>query len=690
MAYITPGKPGAQGTWYIKPDGSVEEIRSRAYYDRLVGSGATFVTATSEADAKSKASGNQNATPSSTGTPQNATAKSNNAPDEATWRNSTVPQLWEQYTPEALSKLPGEALWGGEGGYKGFPNDMLQTIIDANPQILGDIPADRLVGKGFWDGSGFPEEALALFVNNLESRGDYSQNEKVQAQASNLRSAIPPTATNLKPPEQNAQARPTSPSGGATAPTLSQAGPPRSQLSFLGGSSAPIPRLDEAGLQQRLGGVGSDAGALDLFRAYTNTQGGVAAAQPPAQGAQGAAFPPFDQWRAQNPGGTYDQYFAARQAAGAGETTNVSTLQDETLPPGFISIDVPVYDEEGNPKGTQTRIVSDPSYRAPANPPTFAPRPPLEAETAQANLDQIALRMQQIEQQMAQATDELARAQQAQDFNQTIAIQDRLDRLARERESMAYNQQKLQLEAELGYAASERADINTVLGGAGVTGYLEGAPTMERELAVGSAARQNLETLASLGNAAAQIQLADLQRKESGRQFDESLGFQIRQSPASAYEQAFAGRNLAAPGGLQGAQPPTTLAAAPQEAVSRIQPTGKTYLSQAQAPAAQGSTSLASAQAPLTTREAFIDNPNITSGVRGAVTAPGAEDFRLPTTAKLQNLLPSEQEQLDAGLSAAGYNPQDVREQSRRLTTVTPPPLTTSTVRRRRQTASVY
>lgn len=89
---------------------------------------------------------------------------------------------------------------------------------------------------------------------------------------------------------------------------------------------------------------------------------------------------------------------------------------------------------------------------------------------------------------------------------------------------------RFQLEKDLGYAGSTRADTALNLQRDQVAGYLEntgsGQATLAREQFVSDAERANLVAQANIGNQAAQIRLAELGLDENGRQFDASFGLQ--------------------------------------------------------------------------------------------------------------------------------------------------------------------
>lgn len=75
------------------------------------------------------------ASPQSAGMPPTGTGEGDEAPND--WRSMTIERLWEQYSPQGLSKLPPEAL-------NQFPNELLLQILEANHDAVSMLPVERL------------------------------------------------------------------------------------------------------------------------------------------------------------------------------------------------------------------------------------------------------------------------------------------------------------------------------------------------------------------------------------------------------------------------------------------------------------------------------------------------------------------------------------------------------------------
>ena len=118
--------------------------------------------------------------------------------------------------------------------------------------------------------------------------------------------------------------------------------------------------------------------------------------------------------------------------------------------------------------------------------------------------------------------------------------QQEIDR-AKQVEDHAIAQGRLKLDADLGYAGSERADL--LAGGqlAGLTGYYGGAATLDREKAAADADRANMLAQADVADRAAQVALKMGDQKEAQRQFDLSqrLRQQAQDSSESQFQQTF-------------------------------------------------------------------------------------------------------------------------------------------------------
>ena len=69
---------------------------------------------------------------------------------------------------------------------------------------------------------------------------------------------------------------------------------------------------------------------------------------------------------------------------------------------------------------------------------------------------------------------------------------------------------------------------------------------------------------------------------------------------------------------------------------------------------------------PRTTQEAFTENENLAPALRGIL--GGGSEFAIPSQQSLGRLTPSQRTQVGAGLRTMGFEPEDVFEASRRLT----------------------
>jgi len=124
--------------------------------------------------------------------------------------------------------------------------------------------------------------------------------------------------------------------------------------------------------------------------------------------------------------------------------------------------------------------------------------------------------------------------------------------------------------------------------------------------------------------------------------------FGVERDPAAAFTKSFNAAALQTPGGIP---------AGPGQG-------GFSRLSSAGAP-------LPTTGTPLSTQQAFRGNTNLAPSIRNIAGSEG--DFQLPNYGNLSTLLPSQREQVGAGLRTMGYEPEDVFEQSRRMTTTSLP-----------------
>ena len=654
-----------------------------------------------------------------TGTASTTGTKSDVFPEN--WRNMTIPQLMAGFSPAALARLPVEALVT-------FSNGDLQQVIDANPAILGDIPADRLVQ--------FPGEALSLFVKNLEARGDYTTNQKIRAQVDNLRGAmqqgglteparaLPVTTTPLPSAPPGA-----TPTPGAGAPP---SGPPAP------GSSAP-------------GAGGTPTRSLPLPRLAQPT--GIRAGMSPTELYLALSGIPSGPERVGNRG--FSRLLSEEEGGGEGGGGEGGDTEGGGAPTGFIIVRDPL---TGLPK-----LVRDPTYRQPGAGRTFDPERKtreerdIEREGEQARAEaKIAQATADREQRKAEF--EYQKATNARDFEAAerwrgIAQQWAEKKFTAEQEIATADRA---LRAELGYAESRRADVRTGLERAGTTGYYEGQPTFAREREFSDVERANLTTLSNRAYQAAQVALSQGNQAEAQRQFniaqnlrdrqfglEEELGrgrlgletelgraqsglaqqrfgleselgrgrlglegelgrgrlgleergqteaerqgtfrrgleasefqFQVERDPAAAFTKAINAGNLLTPGG-----------GVPSQSFARVGPAVGGYSRIAGVP---GQAGFATTGAPQGVQQAFTDNPNVSRQVRNLFSEG---EFRIPSAQGLSGLLPSQRQQLGAGLRTLGYQPEDVEAASEKLTTTTLPSQSVRRSRPRARTGGVY
>ena len=259
-------------------------------------------------------------------------------------------------------------------------------------------------------------------------------------------------------------------------------------------------------------------------------------------------------------------------------------------------------------------------------------------------------------------------AERKQDWEEMRYWADRALQLEQTRVGATQRQEELGLQAQLGYAGSARADLQANLQRAGVTGYYGGVPTQAREQAIADQQLKNYAAKVDAAYRAGQLSLQDAQRLINQRAQTESetqgafgrnlqtqqFNFQVAKDPASAFVKAGNAANLIAPGG-----------GTPYQDNQRLSGTG----------------------VPLTNQQAFAGNPNLAAPIQ-RITG-GNEQFQLPSYQGLQALLPSQREQVGAGLQTMGYNPEDIFAQSQRLTTTTAPAQYALPSRRRRTAASL-
>ncbi len=239
----------------------------------------------------------------------------------------------------------------------------------------------------------------------------------------------------------------------------------------------------------------------------------------------------------------------------------------------------------------------------------------------------------------------------------------------------------LALTAELGYAGSRRADAQVGFQEAGVTGYYNNNPTMQREQLISDTERANLLAQAQMGNMAAQIRLKEVDQAENQRQFNVGQEMQWRQNPTSVYDRVWGARTgtsgnpitggSASPGAGGFATPGAAGGGGPMAQGQSTVPTsaggapGGGF-----APPAQGQASGALTYNEI--RQAGAEAPGIaaaTSGARPGVMPSYQNAGGMPTVSgqALNQLSPTERGVFDAQLRVTGNDPQDYEWNRRRL-----------------------
>ena len=250
--------------------------------------------------------------------------------------------------------------------------------------------------------------------------------------------------------------------------------------------------------------------------------------------------------------------------------------------------------------------------------------------------------------------------------------------------------------------ASQRADVER----ATARGFFEDdQPTLERELAVAESMRRNAEVLARRAEIAGNFREAELQRQEGARQYNRSqtlqeqiqrghLGLAGRAQTEAERTGAFQRERtiLESPGGFLGgvyAARGQTRPNIPElvgvggDDLRPGKPMPFPRLEDDDRPWGQLMDrglppSPAQARAPALSYEDIARSPATPSGVKygfGAENLPAFRSpFPVPTQQRLGQLMPSERESYFAGTRALGYNPEDVAEESRRLTGTSQPP----------------
>ena len=237
--------------------------------------------------------------------------------------------------------------------------------------------------------------------------------------------------------------------------------------------------------------------------------------------------------------------------------------------------------------------------------------------------------------------------------------------------------------------AGQRADVER----ATARGFFEGGlPTLEREVAIAESGRRNAEILARRAEIAGNFREAELQRQQADKHFQRAqtlqeeiqrgnLGLagraQTEVETAGAFGRGlesarFQRETLESPGGYLGG-----IYATRGESLRPFSPP-RAEFSVFGRPRPQGG-EFAPTRAPLS-YEDIAGSPQTPAGVRYGLGADELPQFqaRFPVASaqRLAHLLPSERQAYGAGVRALGYNPEDVFEQSRRLSELPTPPAT--------------
>ena len=366
----------------------------------------------------------------------------------------------------------------------------------------------------------------------------------------------------------------------------------------------------------------------------------------------------------------------ARDAADAPPTGPVGPPPGATPTPGGGGIKPgPVHAADGTYLGERVQTGTDdrgnPTYQI--IPPRTQPRAPagrqprdqaaIDADLEQIRASRERSELARLEYEAALAKGDSAAAAQAKQLQLNyaqLAAQVERDQRTAELQAQGLDQQ----------AAAQQAQNELQTGIA--TGYIDDKPTLAREAQVTGTERANMELLAGLGNQAAQLKLADLNRIEDTRRFDVNREDARRKDPASIWDKVYDTRQTA------------TVPAGQTSAF--VQPGGVQY-------SAQGKQGFA----PSTGLNGGMDlnvftQPGASQPSSGALTydeirASGAEPpavaaatggFQMPayrpaggvpivSDQALGMLNPTERAVFDSELLATGNNPEDYYAHRRRL-----------------------
>ena len=614
-------------------------------------------------------------------------APAQGAPDIANWRNMTISQIRTAWTPQQMALLPVEAL-------SQFPNDLLQTVIDANPGVLGDIPATRLAS--------FPGDALALFVTNLERRGDAATNQKIRDQIANLRGVMQQNRLQAPPVSQPDLPPETTPPPGAQPPG---APPPDA-------TAGPAPRQSPQYGTENYYGTGFDLPRFSPDGSRTNRYLSLATAGVAGLGAtMGVPNPTRRTAGIFEPTEPLIPTTPTEEGGGGGGGAPPKTVT-VTIPAGFDAGGQPIFKTITIP--VQTVDLGNGKMESGFDHPvkgwvslgeSTAPRggggggggggqpsqtsligPDLLREGAAADIARTNAQIAQINQQMADAQQKLAEAQRRQDFEEVTYWQTRADNLANLQLQATLGRDKLALESQLGYAASERGDLQANLQRAQVTGYYGQSPTLAREQAINDELRKNFALEEEAAMNAANIAIKNQDFQEAKRQF--GLAQDLR-------EQQFELEQTIQTGGLdlqrqrfgleselgRGAQDLERSKFQFQVERDPASFAQKAYAARGQtSPASPGSTGLATTRSPLSFGEIEATG-QLAPGLSAAFAGQTGGKMPYLSDQSRARLLPIERQQFGAVLGAMGEDEESYEARARRyrprapsLATAAPPP----------------
>ena len=475
-----------------------------------------------------------------------------------------------QYTLDAkvLSDLSNEDL-----------NPILGYILNRDPKGLLNFSADRLAQFDIPSITGFYQVMSQVDPDNQLTKDLADTIQRVSGQSPTpgpppqpgAPPATPPLGSVSGPPPITPGAPAASPTGGVAGPSPSGA-PATTAPPYAGAGQYAIPRAEALKLPTDI----ASRSALEQYYTmlgYGNVATPQAAPAAPRGAPPSTTFPDFSTWQVQNPGKTYDDYFAARSAAtpagGVGGRLSDIPVDENGVPipydlgfgpppampppsppppyeapPGrrwdyrvtwsdvggttvqwtLVDADTPGSWSPENPFATQGGTAAlewERKFGALATPSAggAGPRPltPEEQAQAAANLQYTNAQIAALEARVRNDEAQLAEAKAARQFSEQIAIQDRLDKARADLQNFTLQRDQLvQRQAEFGAELTQRqAEF-----GATATGMVGGQPTLTREVARQQADLANKRQQADNAVNAANIALRQGDQAEARRQFD--------------------------------------------------------------------------------------------------------------------------------------------------------------------------